>query len=150
MLSSKIKEKKERKNKNNKCHQSTYQKANVFKGIKVNYLLSSFQCGYPSASGVLNQERNAFKACCFTMMLLNPKDPLLWAEDKEEREYFQVIKSGAVWNNNSFINSILRKCFSSFYTLPVGRWKFQVVTIMCYFHFSDQLLFESFQVSMHN
>ena len=107
MISPKIK-KKERK-KNNKCHQSTYQKANVSKGIKVDYLLSFFQCGYPSASSVLNQERNIFKACCFIMMSLYPKDPLCWAENNEEREYFQVIESGAVWNNNSFNNSILSK-----------------------------------------
>ena len=43
------------------------------------------------------------------MMLLYPKDPLWWAEDKEEREYFQMAESGAVWNNNSFSNSILSK-----------------------------------------
>ena len=43
------------------------------------------------------------------MMLLYPEDRLWWAEDKEEREYFQVVESGAVWNNNSFNNSILFK-----------------------------------------
>lgn len=109
MLSLKIKKKERKKNKSNKCHQSIYQRANVSKGIKVDYLLSFFQCGYPSASRVLNQERNTFKACCITMMLLYPKDRLWWAEDKEEREYFQVVESGAVWNNNSFNNSILFK-----------------------------------------